>query len=165
MKNYICGANKFAYGKGYIYLPIDLDSNLPDDLEIDGVRLLRKSSFHVSLVCVKNIGNNLEQKVIDSFCKFTSVNDISFVRFIGEFRFAEFEERKTLVVKCQISGIEKFIKQLSQELGMDIPNQPTHVTLYTLQPDAGIGLNSLNELDGKSKVVEGPIKLDILSLT
>ena len=38
--------------------------------------------------------------------------------------------------------------------GINIPTQPTHITLYTLQPEAGIGLTSQNQIENESKVVE-----------
>lgn len=156
MKNYICNEEKYAYGKGYIHLPIQI-SELPSEVEIDGDNLTIKSSFHVSLVCVKNLiekyGAEYEQKIIDKFCEFISTDDISFLRFTGEFRVAKSEEKETLIARCEVSNLEKLFKKLSSELNIEIPLQPTHVTLYTLQLDIGIGLNSFKELEEKSVVI------------
>lgn len=160
MKTYICGGEKYACDKGYIYMPIKIADTLPKSIEVEGNTLILKSSFHASLLCVKNIlaeqNKELEQKIIESFCKFASENDISFVKFTGEFRFSEFEERKTILARCEISNLEKFSNQLSKELNIEIPTQPTHITLYTLQSDLGIGLNSFTELEEKSRVIDIP---------
>lgn len=164
MDSYICNGNKYRYSKGYIGLPIEINASLPKEIGVESNTLTIKSSFHISLVCVKNILNQnsregLEKKIIESFCKFTTENDISFIRFTDEFRFAISEGRKTIVAMCEVSNLNKFFRLLSEELGVEVPTQPTHVTLYTLQPDLGIGLNSQEELEDKSKVVKVDINL------
>lgn len=156
--NFICGGTKFKYSKGYIGLPVEI-KNLPETISILGEALQKKSSFHVSLLCVKDILVNSpdsEQKVLDLFCNFVANKDISFVRYTGEFRIAQNEEKKTLVALCEVSNLEEFSKTLSGRLGIEIPPQPTHVTLYTLQPDIGIGLNSRGDMEQKSTLVEAP---------
>ena len=170
MTKYVCGSDKYLYDKGYIYLPIKLEKELPIEIEIENTKLYLKSSFHVSLLCTKNIFDKypekeLENKIITSFCNFISNKNISLVKILNEFRFANSGERKTLIVRCEISYLNEFFKELSQEINMDIPLQPTHITLYTLQPDIGIGLNSFRELEEKSIVVKVPDEIkDSLNL-
>ncbi len=160
MENYICGGSKYIYQRGYIYLPINLDvSTLPKQVLVEGENLSLKSSFHTSLVCVKDILaqnsiEGLEQKIIDLFCKFVSENEVSFAGFKNEFRFAQLDERKSVVALCSVSNLEIFFKTLNLDLHMQVPLQPTHVTLYTLQPDAGIGLNNDQELRERSHVIQ-----------
>lgn len=157
-KNYICGGTKFAYSKWYIGLPVEVGS-LPDTVTIEGETLHKKSSFHISLICVKDIlskNPGVEQEVLDEFCSFAEKKDISLIRYTGEFRFAQHEERKTLVALCEISNLRELLESLGKKLGMALPSQPTHVTLYTLQPDAGIGLNSPADMESKSIPVEVP---------
>ncbi|TSC71162.1 MAG: Uncharacterized protein G01um101449_90 [Parcubacteria group bacterium Gr01-1014_49] len=155
-KSYICGGNKFTYSKGYIALPVEI-AGLPESVEIEGETLQKKSSFHVSLLCVKDIlekHGDLEKKILDFFCAFVKENDVSFVRYSGEFRLAKSGERKTLVALCEISNLKELSESLGRELGFEIPPQPTHVTLYTLQPDVGIGLNSPADMKEKSAPVQ-----------
>ncbi|KKW40003.1 hypothetical protein A3I46_01640 [Candidatus Kaiserbacteria bacterium RIFCSPLOWO2_02_FULL_54_13] len=155
-KKYICGGDTFTYNKGYITLPVELNG-LPETLSIEGETLQKRASFHVSLLCVKNILSShpdLEEEILDLFCAFTKENKISFVAYTGEFRFAQDKERKTLVALCAVSNLKECSELLEEKLGIDIPPQPTHVTLYTLQPDAGIGLNSPAEIEGKSVSIQ-----------
>ncbi len=156
-RNYICGGNKFTYSKGYIALPLEING-LPETISVEGETLQRRSSFHVSLLCVNDIlkehDGDLEGKILDSFCSFVNKNDISFVRYTGDFRFAQKDERKSLVARCEVSNLKEFSESLGRELGIEIPPQPTHVTLYTLQPDMGIGLNSPADMEGKSIPVQ-----------
>ncbi len=162
MENYICGGNKYIYKGGYVALPVEV-KDLPNTISVQGNELLLKSSFHVSLVCVKRLiepygeaAADIEQKILELFCAFVSKNAISFLTYKNEFRFAVFEERKSAIVLCEVSNLDKFPQLLKSELGIEIPVQPTHVTLYTLEPDAGIGLNSQAEMEVKSRPVAVP---------
>lgn len=155
-KNFICKGNTFTYSKGYIVLSVIIE-NLPEEVLVQGETLRRKSSFHVSLLCVKNLlseNAHLEQVLLDEFCSFVKDTDISFLSYTGEFRLAHDDERKSLVALCDVRNLTKLFDVLSEKLGIDIPYQPTHVTLYTLQPNMGIGLNSLTEMNSKSEVVQ-----------
>jgi hypothetical protein len=155
-KNCLCGGTKFAYSRGYIGLPIPMIA-LPETIIIEGETLCRKDTFHVSLMYVNKILNkkpDAEQMILDEFCVFVAENDISFIKYTGEFRFALQKEKKTLVAMCEISNLHKFSKQLSDKLGVEVSAQPTHVTLFTLQPNMGIGLDNLNDLEAMSVVVQ-----------
>jgi hypothetical protein len=157
-RNYICGGSTFTYSKGYIGLPLEV-GELPESIVVKGETLLRKTLFHVSLLCVKDLlakKSDIEQEVLTAFCSFVLEKDIAFLRYTGEFRFAQDGERKTLIALCEVAGLEAFFAGLSEKLGIDIPPQPTHVTLYTLQPDIGIGLNSLEDMLTKSVLIDAP---------
>lgn len=166
MTNFICNSNKYIYSKGYIHMPVMVNV-LPTEINFDGESLKLKSSFHASLMHVKGllILNNkegLENLILEKFCNFVKDKEINFLKYTGEFRFAQSEGRKTIVARCEVSNLEKFSNQLASELNIKVPTQPTHVTLYTLQPDIGIGLNSFEELEQKSHAIEIPKELKIL---
>lgn len=135
---------------------------LPKTIFVAGETLQVKNSFHVSLLYIKNILERspaVEQAIIDEFCSFSKENDISFVKYTSEFRFAADRGRKTLVALCEIHNLAHFTNQLRAKLAIEIPDQPTHVTLYTLQPNLGIGLNSPQAMEQKSHQVEAPDSL------
>ena len=138
-------------------MPVTIE-NLPETVIVNGTILHRKSSFHVSLLCVKDIvagnGIEIEQKLLNVFCSFVGEHNISLVSYLDEFRFAEDAERKTLVVRCTINGLKEFFSYIESSLGIVVLSQPTHVTLYTLQPNIGIGLNSLEAMESKSTQVQ-----------
>ncbi|XKT74544.1 MAG: hypothetical protein ACJKTH_00405 [Patescibacteria group bacterium UBA2163] len=156
--HYICDGNTFTYNKGYIGMPVVLGT-LPDTVAVEGVTLQRKDEFHVSLVCVKNIlaqMSEVEERVLALFCEYIQEHDMPSVYFTGAFRFAENDERKTLVALCEVENLTPFFDKLNEEFGIDIPYQPTHVTLYTLQPNKGIGLNTPDDLATLSREVNAP---------
>lgn len=152
---YICNTEKFKYKNGYLHLPITLKSNtLPKALQIRDITLQIKSSFHVSLVCIKNIVEgsdieNLEEKIINLFCEFIQEHEVAFESFTGEFRLAQREEdgRKSLVAMCNIRNLKMFFDTLNSTFNLNIPYQPTHVSLYTLEVDKAIGLNSQEDIE------------------
>lgn len=166
MKNYICDSSEYFFGNGYIATSVKT-KDLPKTFDINDKILLLKSSFHVSLVCVKNIvskyGKDVEQKTIDFFCDFISKNKISFTDYKDEFRHVVDKEtgRETVIIMCNVLNIKEFIETLNKKLNFDIETPPTHVTLYTLQQDKGIGLNNSSDIKSKTSVINGKISLEI----
>lgn len=152
-KKEICDGT-FKYGRGYIYLPISLPE-LPKRVIINDIELIVKDEFHISLVCTKSYEEEVEEKIIDRFCEFVKENSVDFQEFKGEYRFAEraVDGRKTLVGMVNVSGLENFFEVIRKELQIDIDAQPTHVTLYTLEPNEGIGLNSQKDLEEMTSIV------------
>jgi 16S rRNA (adenine1518-N6/adenine1519-N6)-dimethyltransferase len=154
----ICNSSNITYDKGYIALWCE-NYDLPETIEIEGNTLTKKDHFHVSLLCVKNILEthpDKEEEIIQHFCDFLQEHEIKFKGFTKKFRLATREERKSVIAMCKVSNLDAFAKYLSQKIGMEVAIQPTHVTIYTLQPSMGIGLNSPEELEEKSKLVDVP---------
>lgn len=156
--NLICNTKNITYNKGYIALWCE-DYDLPETFEVDGDTLLKKDHLHVSLLCVKNIlevNPDIENEIPEHFCNFIRDNEIKFEDFTKEFRLAEKDDRKSVVALCKISNLHEFSEYLTEKIGVAVAPQPAHVTIYTLQPNAGIGLNSPEEIEEKSKTVEVP---------
>lgn len=151
--------NGYVNNDRYIHLPVDVDaSSLPKEILLDSDTLLLKTEFHVSLVCVTELAEALsqdaEQKIVHIFNSFVEKNDVAFKGFAGELRVAEKigeERRKTLVAMCIVSNIEELYNELNKQLGSNFDIQPTHITLYTLGLDRGIGLNSSEDIANMTK--------------
>lgn len=151
----------YGYGKGYITLPVQLPE-LPEEFDAEGTILHRKDSFHVSLLCVKELAEgkeDVEEKLLDLFERFTKECEVEFTAYTGEFRYVVDQGRRTIVALCEVTNLDKLRDMIHQELGIVVPKQPTHVTLYTLQPNLGIGLNSPEAMDAKSVAIEAPTEL------
>jgi hypothetical protein len=71
-----------------------------------------------------------------------SKNDTTFIKYRNEFRLVQRGERISVIVMCDISNIDEFFKLMKKEFGIESDTQPTHVTIYTLQPNMGIGVNT-----------------------
>jgi isopentenyl-diphosphate delta-isomerase len=154
----ICDSQNITYSKGYIALWCK-NYGLPDTFDIDGNTLHKKDHFHVSLLCVKNlleVKTDIENEILQHFCIFLKDHEIKLEKFTKVFRLAKADERKSLVALCKVSNLDLFAQYLSEKIGIDVAPQPAHVTLYTLQENAGIGLNNQEELEQKSVEVDVP---------
>jgi hypothetical protein len=160
----ICNTSNLTYDKGYIALWLQ-DYPLPQTMVIQEDTLLKKDHFHVSLLCVKHILEvkpDIEEKILENFCNFINDNKLTFQGFTNEFRLAEDLERKSIVALCDVSNLHKFAEYLTDQIGIKIPPQPAHVTIYTLQPNVGIGLSSPDEMERKSIPIEVPENIQII---
>ncbi len=150
------------YDNGYIGL-IDLAlKGLPETIIVEGYALHRKSEFHISLICAKRIAAlidpinsvQIETAIVSDFIQFVQSNPLTDYQVSREFRFVERDQKKTLVVMVAVPDIESFFEVLRQKYGTELPLQPTHITLYTLQPEIGIGILSQEELLRDYRLVE-----------
>jgi len=166
-ERYICNGNKYTFRDGTITLPVSLD-NLPKQIEVEGYKLALKSNFHVSLVCIGKIVEkqgisipDFENLVIKDFCDFIKNNDVSLVRYKDEFRFVAQDEKKSIVVMVEVSNMDKFFDILNRRHGLNAEVQPTHITLYTLQPDMGIFITDSKDLEQFTRTIKSPIGLPL----
>ncbi len=152
----------YKYGTGYISLPVDV-SPLPDTLAIPEASgmLLRKPKFHVSLICVKCILEKFPEdqqteveEVLRIFNDYVERKPVIFQGFKNEFRFARRDGKESVIVMCDTSDLSGLFTTLSEKMGFDIPTPPTHVTLYSLQENVGIGIRNERELD-ETQVLSG----------
>lgn len=162
-------AKEYPYDKGYISLPsIDL-STLPSTITVNGQTLHVKSEFHISLVCVYRLAEMLdasqqeakEKEIVQAFADYTTNHSLTDYKLLPEYRLVKRDKRVTVVVMAEVPGLADFFTFFSQKFGKDFPPQVAHITLYTLQSDAGIGIISADELQHDSEVVDVPELQDL----
>jgi len=157
-KKYICNSSKYYIRKGYIALECN-GYEIPETFEVAGDTLHKIDHFHISLLCVKNIQKMKpysDDEIVQHFCDYIKEHEVKFSGFTNEFRLASKAERKSVVAMCNVSNLDGLAKYLSEKIGAAVPAQPAHVTIYTLQQNAGIGLNSADELEEKSEPIQVP---------
>ena len=156
--------DRHSYGGGYISLRnFDLQ-NLPETISVDSYELLKKGEFHVSIMALKNLApmlnpENPEQaseQLEQDFLEFVKTHDLTDFRLTGEYQLVTRDERVTVVAMVELKNINELFDYLRSKHGVDFPTQPTHITMYTLQPEAGIGILSQDELTDSSLVVDIP---------
>ncbi len=153
----------YAYGLGYIYLPLkQLLDEFPATVTAGGKELNKKDRFHVSLVCVKEIApqiakaGGISQTVAEyrlgiQFNEYVAEHPITLKRFQDEFRHVAENNNETIVMICSIDGLEDFFAELDVAWHISIPVQPAHTTLYCLR-DKGIGITSQAAMERYPKV-------------
>ena len=148
------------FADGYIVMDVELP-DMPDTIEVEGHTLQRKHEFHVTMVSVKQVKDRpdfdeLKDKVKQVFVDFAATNDLTQFRPTGEYRLVTRGERMTVVMMVTIGAMDALFDRIRTEVGLDIPTQPTHITIYSLQPDVGISLNSVEQVAADSHVVDIP---------
>lgn len=162
-KQFICGSKYTISPTNTIALSVSLD-NLPGEIVIDGNKLLLKSSFHISLVCINEIVRkynivipNFKDLIVKDFCEFVQTNDVSLLDYLEEFRFAVENDLKTIIVRCNVSNLEKFFEIINKKYGLKIEYPPMHVTLYTLEGKPGIFLTDAKDIANLTKIISNPV--------
>lgn len=154
---------------GYISLAhIDL-LNMPETVTVEGQTLLKKSEFHVSIMALKNLAPMLDSEHVEqaaetltqSFLEFAKEHDLSTFHLMGEYRLVTRAERVTIVAMVELDNISELFDYLRAKHGINFPTQPTHITIYTLQPEVGIGILSRDELINESVSVDVPALSDV----
>ncbi len=169
-KKFICEGTKYDLGGRTgetIGLPVTI-TNLPEKIEVKEYTLLRKTSFHISLVCIGKIIEKYHvtipdfiEKIVTDFCEFVRTTSIDLVDYQDDFRFVTEAEKRSVVVFCGISNLDRFFDFINKKYSLAVEYPPTHVTLYTLQPDVGIFLTNKADLQKLTKKIERPAGIAI----
>lgn len=139
--------------------------NLPKVLEFQGDKFVVKPEFHITLLAVEQIAKiidsdnaeNLKLAVVKEFYDFVNALPLTQYELSDDLRFVRVGANKTIVIIAKVKNIDRLFERLSKKYGVQLPVQPTHVTLYTLPTDTfGIPINSHEELKKISKPVEIP---------
>jgi hypothetical protein len=160
--------SQYNYSHGYITLQNLELAGLPDKINVAGQEFQLKDEFHLSLICVYEIANlidpqrkqQIEKLIVREFANYIKNQPLDKFKLRGDYRFVQLDIRKTIIALADVEGLANFFKTLSQKFGKDLPVQPAHITLYTLQPNVGIGILSHQELGSNS----APISLPDLKL-
>lgn len=149
---------------GYIALAnIDL-TNVPKTITVDAYSLTRTSEFHVSLIALKHLAPIIDPdnpaeataQLVDDFVQFSKSTPLTTLKLTTEFRLVRRGERISVVVMVEVPGIDALFDRLRTKYSLGLPTQPTHITLYTLQANTGIGLFSADEVARDTRVVTIP---------
>lgn len=158
----ICGG-KFVFGHETISLSVFL-KDLPKKIIFRENTFLINDFLHVSLVCIGKIIEkynvqipDFKDKIIKDFCEFSCKNDIKPVLYTNDYKFVEKDDKKTIVVMCKVSNLDKFFEMINKKYGLEIEYPPTHVTLYKLPGKLGIFLTDVNDIKNLTKSILNPI--------
>jgi hypothetical protein len=102
---------------------------------------------------------NFAEGVMVDFCDFVQKNPIELLRYRDEYRFMAEDEKRAVVIMCDVSNLDKFFDHLNSKYKLTLEYPPTHVTLYTLQPNVGIFMTDSADLQKLSKIIPSPVKL------
>jgi hypothetical protein len=128
----------FLFGKGDFFLPLDYNEER-SKINLEGNVLEIRDKFHVILVNTnyinflvngkKEFDKDIYKKALNIFKIFVKKNEVEVLKRTGEYFFIERGERKSVVERVLVKNIESLFEKLSEEFNINIPIQPTHVTI------------------------------------
>ncbi len=153
----------FVFGHNTISLSVSLD-NIPNKITFEGNDFFINDFLHISLVCIGKIIEkynvsipDFENKIINDFCEFSKNNKVGLIEYSNDFKFAQKDDKKTIVAICKVSNLDKFLRLVNKKYGLNIEYPPTHVTLYKLEGKLGIFLTDASDIKNLTKPIPNPI--------
>jgi hypothetical protein len=137
-------------------------TGLPPEIELLGERWLRKREFHMTAVLARVVAFGLD--VVARVTDGRSVGPVAIGREIRRVRDPSGDELRTLVVMAECPGLDPLYGELSAALGVRLVAPPAHVTIYSSDPDRGIGLADGSELRERTMVLGEADQAELRSL-
>jgi hypothetical protein len=124
---------------------------LPEEIEALGERWLRKREFHLTAVsaAVLEAGTRVRPDLWEIVSSVASGRRIGPIATSTEVRRVTHPTRpglRTLIVMARAAGLADLHRDLSAALDVELTPPPAHVTLYSSDPGAGIGIADEQEL-------------------
>jgi hypothetical protein len=156
MDSEIVTAQPLEFFGGNVCLPVEL--KLPAQITFDNFTFYAKTEFHCSLICVKCIvkaltenqasnAESLKTQILMEVEAARKENEPVFIGYKNELRHVTQDDNQSIVILVDIGKLEPIFEHLRDKFQINLPSQPTHVTLYTLIPDKGIGIYSATALE------------------
>lgn len=140
MNNIIFNPNSDIYlDYGYLMLPINLKVSLK--IKIGAETFFSKKGYHVSLLRLKD----LSQQDQNNIFIFAQKYPVKLKKIGNIFRLVTEENRQSIIVRVQLRGLKKLISAVNKQFNYNFVYPPTHITLFTLKAQHGIGVNSPDE--------------------
>jgi hypothetical protein len=149
----------YEYSRGYIIQRLGTNDALPPHLLLGGIDYIAKPELHCSLIAIKKLVPRLaehehlteevaEEKALTAAISALAQTRPTFKAYQPNVRIASQpgRDRQTVIIMAEVTNIEQTFSLLGKALDLEIPTQPTHVTIYTLENGLPIGVTSPSEL-------------------
>lgn len=124
---------------GYLTFPLNL--NITSKTTVGSETFFSKNGYHISLLCLEDYSES-EQKDI---CEFARKYPIKLKKITNIYRLVTKDNQQSIIVRAHLSGLKKLISAVNKHFGHTFVYPPTHITLFTLKDQFGIGVNSNSE--------------------
>lgn len=123
-------------------------AGLPAGVEALGQRWLRKSEFHLTAVAERalDLGPPRLRRAVERLGRGRALGPVTVTPDVRRVSHPDRPELRTLIVMVECHGLATFYRELSVELGIELEPPPAHVTLYSSDPNVGIGIIDAREL-------------------
>jgi hypothetical protein len=145
--------------------PVEIDG-LPDEIEALDRRWRRKVEFHMTVIGAARIEEVARQHpaVPDRVARVLDGRGVGPIYVTRELRRVHHPDEpgfETIVVMVDWPALAGVYRDLSAELGGDLARPPAHVTLYSTDPERGIGLNDDDQLRERAPALTAQIQEEL----
>lgn len=129
-----------------VIAPLKIEG-LPVEIGVLGRRWQRKAEFHMTVLGAPVIDSaGLRYAQVAALTAGRSVGPIIPAREVRRVHHPDDPALETIVVMVDCPALEPLYEELSEALGPSLTPPPTHVTLYSSDPQEGIGINGEEQL-------------------
>ncbi len=126
-------------------------AGLPAYLDALGGRWQRKSEFHLTAIAARVLerlerGRPQVREVVERLALGRSLGPVAISADIRRASHPEKPGLHTLIAMADCPGLSQLYRELSAELKVELSAPPAHITLYSTDPDDGIGVVDRQEL-------------------
>lgn len=124
---------------GYLMLPLNL--SVISKIKLGTETFFSKNGYHVSLLHLEDFSESDQKKVL----YFAKKYPVKLKKITKTYRLVTQEKQRSIIVRVHLSGLKKLISAVNKHFGYNFVYPPTHITLFTLKDQYGIGVNSIGE--------------------
>jgi len=120
-------------------LPVSL--NIISKIKIGTENYFPKIGYHVSLICLEDLPESDQKKILNFAKKYpVNIKEITPI-----YRLVTEDIHRSIIVRVRLHGLKKLLSAVNHHFGYFFVYPPTHITLFTLKDQYGIGVNSGSE--------------------
>jgi hypothetical protein len=140
----------YARDRDSVIVPLPF-LDLPRELRLCGLGWHRKHEFHITAAHTPSIAERVGLEldaVWEAIAELSSEGGIGEVTLTDRHFICRREDDRTLLVFCDVGGLDDFYRRLRERLGTEVEPPPAHVTLYTAEAGGGgIGIHTTAQLE------------------
>lgn len=141
---------------GYLTFPLNL--NIISKIKIGSEMFFSKSGYHISLLHLEGYPESEQRKI----CSFAQKYPIKLKKVTNIYRLVTLGDQQSIVVRVRLGGLKKLISAVNKHFGYSFVYPPTHITLFTLKGQFGIGVNSNSDYRCLTKKINPPDSLRLV---
>lgn len=124
---------------GYLMLPLSL--SIASSIKVGSMTFFPKIGYHVSLIRLKDLSETDQKRVFE----FAKKYPIMLKTITKIFRLVRENDQQSIIVRVRLCGLKNLISAVNHHFNYNFVYPPTHITLFTLKGQHGIGVNSTSE--------------------
>jgi hypothetical protein len=147
MRNVINNNSGIYLKYDYLMYPVNLC--IAPKVKVENNLFFSKNGYHVSLLCLEGV-TKLEQTKI---FKFAEKYTLKLGTITNTYRLVSEKGQQSIIVNVRFVGLKKLIMAINKRFETDFEYPPTHITLFTLKGQTGVGVNTLRKYSEVSQEI------------